>query len=108
MARDAVFLGSVGRRAALFVVCLMGAALGGCGHPASREECEEIFNRSAEVELRLQNVNDPKLIEERTAAVRKDRGEDLVKQCVGKRITNDAMTCVRAAKTSQEMDRCLE
>lgn len=107
MARRAAFLGSAGRRAALFV-CLMGAALAGCGHPASAEECEEIFNRSAEIELRMQNVNDPKLIQERTAAVRKDRGEDLVKQCVGKRITNEAMACVRAAKTSQDMDRCLD
>lgn len=83
-------------------------SLFGCGHPASREECDEIFDRSAEVELRLQNVTDPKMIAERTAAVRKDRGDALIQQCVGKRITDRAMTCVRAAKTTEEMDRCLD
>jgi hypothetical protein len=48
------------------------------------------------------------LIEERTAAVRKDRGDALVQQCVGKRITDKAMACVRAAKTTDEMDQCLD
>lgn len=80
----------------------------GCGHPASRAECDEIFNKSAEIELRLQNVIEPKIVAERTAAVRKDRGDALVQQCVGKRITDKAMACVRASKTSDEMDRCLD
>lgn len=80
----------------------------GCGHPASREECEAIFTRSAEIELRAQNVTDPKIIEERTAAVREARGNELIDRCVGRRITDSAMTCVRGATTPEQVDRCLE
>jgi hypothetical protein len=83
-------------------------ALIGCGHPATREDCEEIFTRSAEIELRAQNISDAKTIAERTAAVKAARGEDLIRQCVGKRITTRAMDCVRRANSAVEVDRCLE
>jgi hypothetical protein len=89
-------------------VVALAVSLVGCGHPATREECDEIFNRSAEIELRMQNVTDPKIVTERIAAARKDRGEDLVRSCVGKRITTEAIACVRSAKTSEDMDQCLE
>lgn len=81
---------------------------GGCGHPASREECEEIFNRSAEFELSLQNVRDTKLVAERTAAAKSARGEELISQCLGRRITDQAMVCIRQAKSAEELDTCLE
>lgn len=83
-------------------------ALPGCGHPATREECETVFQRSVEIELRAQNVTDPKVIEERTAAVRAARGEELIDRCIGRRITDRAIACVRVAKTPEEVDRCLE
>lgn len=80
----------------------------GCGHPASQEECRVIFDKSAELELRAQRVTDPALIEERVAAVRSARGDELIGKCVGRRITDSAMTCVKAAQTDDEMDRCLQ
>ncbi|MCC6555027.1 MAG: hypothetical protein IT372_18825 [Polyangiaceae bacterium] len=80
----------------------------GCGHPATSEDCEAIFRRSVEIELRAQNVTDPKAVEERTAAVRAARGQELIDRCVGRRITDRAVECVRGATTSQELDRCLE
>ena len=83
-------------------------ALLGCGHPATQAECDEIFNRSAEIELRMQNVTDPKLIQERTAAVRAAKGEELIQKCVGKRVTDGAMECVRKATTAEQMDQCLD
>jgi hypothetical protein len=82
--------------------------LAGCGHPASRDECEAIFRRSAEIELRAQNVVDPKIVEERTAAVRDARGKELIDRCVGRRITDSAMGCVRQATTPEQVDKCLE
>lgn len=92
----------------LVTVALALAALSGCGHPATRAECDEIFNKSAEIELRLQNVTEPKLVAERTAAVKAARGDELIQKCVGKRITDKAMACVRKATTEDEMDACLE
>ena len=89
--------------------CAFGALFAaGCGHPASRQECDEIFDKSAEIELRAQNVSDPKLIEERTAAVRASKGPELIDRCVGKRITSDALACVRRATTPEQMDKCLD
>lgn len=90
--------------------CAMLVALtcGGCGHPASPKECEEIFDKSAEIELRGQNINDPSIIAKRTAEARAARGDELIQRCVGRRITDKALTCVRGATTPEQIDRCLE
>ena len=80
----------------------------GCGHPATRAECDTIFDRSAEIELRSQNVSDPNEISKRTAAVRAARGDDLIGKCVGRRITDKALACVRLATTAEAVDRCLD
>jgi hypothetical protein len=88
-------------------IAFMVLLLAGCGHPASREECEEIFRRSAEIELRSQNVTDAAEIERRTNDARIARGDKLIEECVGKRVTNKAMDCVRTAATADELDKCL-
>jgi hypothetical protein len=88
----------------------LGTALGllaGCGHPASKQECQEIFDRSAAIELELQKVTDPAVVQERIERARVDRGEELLRQCIGRRITDRAMRCVREAKSSKELDQCL-
>jgi hypothetical protein len=93
------------RRAAL--VLFLGASLAGCGHPASRAECEELFAKSAELELAAQRITDPKLVAERTAAARAAEGETFAGHCQGRRITKAALECVRNARTSEQLDRCL-
>jgi len=80
----------------------------GCGHPATAQECEEIFRRSAEVELRAQDVSDPEVIQRRVSEAQAAKGDELMKNCVGNRITDEAMECVRAAQTAQALDRCLQ
>lgn len=88
---------------------LLGAlALAGCGHPATREECDAIITRSAEIELRAQRVTDPKAIAERVAAAKAQKGDDLFGRCVGRRITDRALACVRGAETAEQVDRCLD
>lgn len=91
------------------VLPLVAAALcAGCGHPASPKECEEIFDKSAEIELKGQNIQDPAVIAKRTAEARAARGDELIQRCVGRRITDNALSCVRAATTPEQIDRCLE
>src|SRR5262249_24197133 len=92
----------------LFLSSALAVFATGCGHPATRAECEEIVQRSAEVELRSQNVTDPKVIEERTAAMRAAKGDELLDECIGKRITTSALECVRKATTASQMDKCLD
>jgi hypothetical protein len=95
------------RPAASIVAALAAAWLTGCGHPASKAECDEIFAKMAEIELRAQKVADPKVIEERTQAARAAEGEAFLGRCVGKRITQRALECVRRSSTREQFDRCL-
>jgi hypothetical protein len=95
----------------LWITCiaaLLTLALAGCGHPATREECNELFAKSAEIELRGQNITDPHTIAERTASARATpKGGEFAGQCVGKRITDRALKCVRTATTAEQFDGCL-
>ena len=80
----------------------------GCGHPASRAECEQILDKVVELELATQNVKDQATIAERKEKVRKERGEALLPKCVGKKITDAAVACVRGATTYDQInDVCL-
>jgi hypothetical protein len=85
----------------------LASALLGCGHPATREECDELFAKNAEIELQTQRVTDPKVIAERTAAARAADGDAFVGRCIGKRITSRALACVRKATSAEQLDRCL-
>lgn len=87
---------------------LLGSALAGCGHPATREECDQLLAKSAEIELRGQRVTDPATIAERVAAARATpKGVEFATQCVGKRITQAALDCVHNATTAEQFDHCL-
>jgi len=86
----------------------LSAALAGCGHPATREECGQLLAKSAEIELRGQNVTDPGMIAERTSAARATvKGLEFSERCLGKRITVSALECVRKATTAEQFDHCL-
>ncbi len=80
----------------------------GCGYPATVEECEEIVERIARLELEKRKV-DPSEVAAEIESTKKAVRESTMKECVGKRITKQAMECVRRAKTSQEIvDACFD
>jgi len=89
--------------------CLLSLSLGllGCGHPASKEECQEIFDRNAAIQLASIKVVEPAQVRERTDEARAAQGEELLKQCVGRRITDRAMRCVRTAQTAEQLEACV-
>jgi hypothetical protein len=88
------------------VVALL--ALVGCGRPATKADCDEILDKSAMIELKAQNVTDSAEVKKRIEAVRAAKGEQLLAKCVGRRVTEKAMTCVRNASTADQVDRCLD
>jgi hypothetical protein len=88
-------------------LALLIVVLAGCGHPLNREECDEIFAKTAEIELRAQRVTDPAVIAERTAAARAAEGTAFTARCVGKRITTRTQACMRRATTAEQLDHCL-
>ncbi|MBL9027035.1 MAG: hypothetical protein JNL21_32865 [Myxococcales bacterium] len=94
------------RAGALGLVLVVGLSAG-CGHPATREECSLILDKSAELKLREQEVSDPAVIEERLKSFRETRGDELLEKCVGRNITKRAISCVERADSAAAVDRCL-
>lgn len=88
------------------VVVVLGVA--GCGRPATKADCDVILEKSAMIELEAQKVTDQAEVAKRIEAVRTAQGEQLLAKCVGRRVTDKAMACVRTAKTAEQVDRCLD
>lgn len=81
-------------------------ALVGCGRKATREDCELVVDRNIEVKLRADGVTDPAVIQKRKDELKPSLKEDIDK-CVGKRLTDGMMKCVRGAETPEQIDKCL-
>lgn len=99
-------LSRVQARAAALVLVLV-STVAGCGHPATREECSLILDKSAELKLREQDVTDQAVIDERLKSFRETRGDELLEKCVGRTITKRAINCVERADSAAAVDRCL-
>ena len=79
----------------------------GCGHPATNQECQEIVERIATLEIEKEAGTDAKGVGAQVDETKKAMATNTLKDCVGKRITERAMQCVRGAKTSQQIvDDC--
>jgi hypothetical protein len=84
---------------------LLAAALvlGACGHPATAKECEEIVERVARLELEQANVN-PETLAEEVKIAKDSFRKDMTKRCIGRRVTDKAMACVRQAKRAEQIE----
>ena len=79
-------------------------ALLGCGHPATEKECEEIVERVARLELEKGNVGTETMASEIKLA-KESFQKDMRQRCIGRRVTADAMNCVRTAKSSEQIEK---
>jgi hypothetical protein len=88
---------------------LLGSVVG-CGHPASDKECQQIVERIATLELeKAAGTSDAKAVGSQVDETKKALAPNTLKDCVGKRITERAMECVRSAKTSSQIvDDCFK
>jgi hypothetical protein len=85
------------------VPALLWLLLVACGHPATQKECEEIVERVARLELKQANVNAETLAEEVRIAKESFRKE-MTKRCIGRRVTDSAMACVRQATRAEQIE----
>jgi len=76
-----------------------------CGRPASEADCQLIVDRNIELQLKELNISDPATIKQRQAELHEKMSPE-VKACVGKRVTESGMTCVRESKTTLEIAHC--
>jgi hypothetical protein len=94
------------RSAALVVAFALGLA--GCGHPATRAECDLILDKIVELELRGQSITDPAVVAQRKVDTRKAKGDEVRQKCEGRKVTDAAMACVQAATSYEQIEnQCL-
>ena len=90
-----------------FLLPIVFAALTlSCGRRATRADCETILDRMVVVKLKQKNVGDPENIAKMQSDLRKDAESDFP-GCVGRRITDSAMECIKKAETQEAIVKCL-
>lgn len=89
----------------LFLLLLV-PSLAGCGRKATRQDCELVVDRNVELQLKQMGVADPSTVAKRTEEMRASMRDDIDK-CVGKRVTEGMMACVKTAQSAEAIDKCL-
>jgi hypothetical protein len=90
----------------LSFAALVGLVVAGCGRKATRDDCDIIVDRNVEVMLKSQGTVDPAVIAKRKDEMRSEV-RDRIDQCVGKRVTDREIACIKTAETSDQIDKCL-
>jgi hypothetical protein len=83
-------------------------ALPACGHKATEADCKLIVDRSIEVQLDAQGITDPAVRAKQRETLQKKAGDVDIKGCIGRRVTDGMLECVRRAKTPDEVTACLQ
>jgi hypothetical protein len=89
-----------------FVVVAVAPILVGCGRKATHEDCQVVVDKNVELQLKALGVTDPAIVAKRRDEMHAAMKDDIDK-CVGKRVTDGMMNCVRNAETADKIDKCL-
>jgi cytochrome c biogenesis protein ResB len=81
-------------------------SLTGCGRKATREDCEAVVDKNVELQLKALGVTEPATVAKRREEMRASLKDDIEK-CIGKRVTDSMMSCVKTAETADKIDKCL-
>jgi hypothetical protein len=98
-----------GRRRTLAAVVALPLVLllaQGCGRRATEADCDLIVDRYVEIQLKTMNINDPATIEKQKTEQRTAMKDEL-HDCIGKRVTDGMLACVKKAQTNDEIDKCV-
>jgi len=88
------------------LVAIAVISLVGCGRKATRADCELVVDKNVEVKLRADGLTDPALVDKRKEELRASLRDDIDK-CVGRRVTDGMLACVKGAQTPEQIDKCL-
>jgi hypothetical protein len=94
----------------LALVSMVGATgVLACDHqPAQREDCQVIFERIVEIELREMGLRDPELTKRKQADLAR-RYADVIGECEGRALPPGALDCLRRARSTEELSHvCLK
>lgn len=95
--------GGAGRRLTGWLLAAL--LLVACGHPATEAECQLVVDRNVELQIQAMTTP-PQDVEKEKTRVRTEM-EPVLKACVGRRITDGKLACVRAADSVKKVDECL-
>jgi hypothetical protein len=88
------------------VLAVSAAAAIGCGRKATEADCQLIVDRNVELQMKALNINDPVVIAKKQDELRGEMKGEL-QQCVGRRVTDGIMDCVKVAKSTAEISECM-
>ncbi len=88
------------------LVAVVACVVVGCGHPASEAECQLIVDKNVELQIAAMAAPPPD-VEKEKARVRAEM-EPMLKACPGHRITDGKLACVKNAKSTKEIDACMQ
>ncbi|MCL2723342.1 MAG: hypothetical protein FWD69_02800 [Polyangiaceae bacterium] len=92
-------------RWSLVLVAFVALGTLSCGRKATREDCEVVVDRNVEVQMKALGITDPAAIEKKRQEMHASMSEDIDK-CVGKRVTDAMIACVKDAPTTDKIDKC--
>ena len=92
------------RQLVLVTLPALLAFTAGCGHPASEKECEEIVERVATLELKNAHAGEEQ-VESEVKLAKESFKKDMSRRCIGRRVTQAAMDCVRQAKSADQIEK---
>lgn len=88
------------------VTAALLAGVAACGRKATVADCQLIVDQNVAVQMRAMNVGDPAVIAKKQAELKSElKGE--LKECVGRRVSDAMMNCVKATQTVDEIASCL-
>jgi hypothetical protein len=79
----------------------------GCGRKATEADCQLIVDRNVEVTMRaMSNQPDQAAITKKQEELRAEM-KDGLKDCVGRRVTDSMIDCVKNAKSQDAINACI-
>lgn len=89
------------------VLLIAASGLLSCGREATARDCETIVKRVAELELAA--IAPGQDVTEEVRSTQAALHSKALSNCVGRRISDDALRCVREAKSAEELiDTCFD
>ena len=87
---------------------LLSAICAGCFREATVADCQLIVDRTAALKMREQSkATDPEAVKKKQAEFRKELEETMKAECIGRRISEATMNCVRNADQLATLQKCL-
>ncbi len=79
----------------------------GCTRDATEADCQLIIDRNVELQMKALNNTDPAAIAKKQEEQRKELKDELRQMCLGRKVTDSMMNCVRSAKSTDEIKQCM-